>query len=83
MDTKLTLKLDNQVIENAKLYARRKNTSLSRLIESYLQFLTSNNKNKEEETTPLVKSLSGILNATKSLDYKGSYKMHLSKKYSK
>lgn len=83
MDNKLTLKLDNQVIEKAKTYARKKNTSLSKLIETYLQFLTSNNKNEEEETTPLVKSLSGILNDTKSLDYKESYKKHLSKKYSK
>jgi hemerythrin superfamily protein len=83
MDNKLTLKLDNQVIEKAKTYARKKNTSLSKLIESYLQFLTSNNKNEEEETTPLVKSLSGILNTTKSLNYKESYKKHLGKKYSK
>ena len=83
MDNKLTLKLDNQVIEKAKTYARKKNTSLSKLIESYLQFLTSNNRNEEEETTPLVKSLSGILNTPKSLDYKDSYKKHLGKKYSK
>lgn len=83
MDNKLTLKLDNKVIEKAKSYAKRKNTSLSQLIESYLQFLTSSNKNDEEETTPLVKSLSGILNAPKSLDYKESYKKHLGKKYAK
>lgn len=83
MDNKLTLKLDNQVIEKAKTYAKKKNTSLSKLIESYLQFLTSNNRNEEEETTPLVKSLSGILNTPKSLNYKESYKKHLSKKYSK
>lgn len=36
MDTKLTLKLDNSIIEHAKRYAKDKNTSLSKLIESYL-----------------------------------------------
>ena len=34
MDTKLTLKLDNAVIEQAKNYAKDKNTSLSKLIET-------------------------------------------------
>lgn len=82
MDNKLTLKLDNQVIEKAKRYARKKNTSLSKLIESYLQFLTANNNNEEEEITPLVKSLSGILNSPKTLDDKEAYKKHLRDKYS-
>lgn len=36
MDTKLTLKLDNSIIQQAKSYAKEKNTSLSKLIESYL-----------------------------------------------
>ena len=81
MDNKLTLKLDNQVIERAKLYARKKNTSLSKLIEAYLQLLTSSNKSDSEEITPLVKSLSGVLDATKVADYEVSYKKHLKKKY--
>ena len=37
MDTKLTLKLDREIIEEAKKYAREKNISLSKLIESYLE----------------------------------------------
>jgi predicted HicB family RNase H-like nuclease len=39
MDTKLTLKLDGDIIEQAKIYAKKKNTSLSKLIESYLAYL--------------------------------------------
>jgi len=83
MDNKLTLKLDNQVIERAKLYARKKNISLSKLIESYLYYLTSSNKSDSEEITPLVKSLSGVLDATKFSDYDEAYKKHLKKKYSR
>lgn len=82
MDHKLTLKLDNQVIEKAKTYARKKNTSLSKLIEAYLQFLTSGNKSDSEGITPLVKSLSGVLGAAKLPDYEKAYKKHLNKKYS-
>ena len=36
MDTKLTLKLDQEIIEKAKQYASEKKLSLSRLIENYL-----------------------------------------------
>jgi hypothetical protein len=83
MDTKLTLKLDSQVIERAKSYARKKNTSLSKLIEAYLQFLTSGSKPDLEGITPLVKSLSGVLDATKLSNNDDAYKKHLTKKYSR
>ncbi len=39
MDTKLTLKLDKQVIDKAKAYAAAQQRSLSRLIEAYLKTL--------------------------------------------
>ena len=41
MDTKLTLKLDQEIIERAKLYASDKKLSLSRLIENYLNAPTA------------------------------------------
>ncbi len=81
MDTKLTLKLDTDIIEKAKLYAKKKNISLSKLIENYLDFLTDN---KEKiAVTPFVKSLSGTITLPSDYDYKESYKDHLSKKYTK
>jgi predicted HicB family RNase H-like nuclease len=40
MDTKLTLKLEQGVIEKAKHYASEKKLSLSRLVENYLNSLT-------------------------------------------
>jgi len=83
MDNKLTLKLDNQVIEKAKIYARKKNTSLSKLIEAYLKFLTYSSTSDANEVTPLVKSLSGVIKASKLSDNKESYKKHLTKKYAK
>jgi hypothetical protein len=37
MDTKLTLKLDKEVIELAKIYVKERGTSLSKFIEDYLK----------------------------------------------
>jgi len=81
MDTKLTLKLDNSVIESAKSYAKKKNTSVSKLVESYLRILID--AKGSQEITPLVKSLSGVVNLPENFDYKKNYKKHLSSKYGK
>ncbi len=81
MDTKLTLKLDHSIIEQAKMYAKKKNTSLSQLIESYLGLLVD--PKESHQITPLVKSLSGVANLPKNFDYEKDYKKHLLNKYSK
>lgn len=81
MDTKLTLKLDGDIIEQAKVYAKKKNTSLSKLIESYLGMLVD--PDEKQEVTPLVKSLSGVIDLSKDFDSKKAYKKHLLNKYSK
>lgn len=70
MDRNLTLRLDEKVIEKAKSYARKRNTSLSKLIESYLEHITNNNRTQQVEIAPKVKSLSGILIKNKSSDYR-------------
>jgi len=81
MDTKLTLKLDNSIIEQAKNYAKDKNTSLSKLIESYLGKLVT--PNNTHEVTPLVKSLSGVVDLPNNYDAKKEHKKHLFNKYAK
>jgi hypothetical protein len=60
MDTKLTLKLDQVVINSAKKYAEDNNRSLSKLVEDYFKNLLSENI-REEEYPPLIKKLSGII----------------------
>lgn len=81
MDTKLTLKLNGEIIEQAKTYARKKNTSLSKLIESYLSLLVD--PNEKQEVTPLVKSLSGVIDLPKDFDHKTNYRKHVVNKYAK
>lgn len=80
MDKKLTLSLNEEVIETAKMYAKSNNTSLSKLIESYLGMLTTPEK-KRNEITPLVKSLSGVISLDDDLDVRDEYTQYLMEKY--
>ena len=80
MDTKLTLKLEQSVIEKAKDYAKRQKTSLSRLIENYLLYITEE-EDVPEKITPLVRSLSGIIDLPNDYDHKKDYADYLAKKY--
>lgn len=80
MDTKLTLKLDKEVIHQAKLYAEAKKISLSKLIESYLQVLTTQQPAKGEIST-LVDSLSGVIDLPVNGNGKDDYADFLTKKY--
>lgn len=81
MDTKLTLKLNNKVIEQAKAYATEKKVSLSRIVESYLQSLVSENEISEFEISPFVKSISTGKKIPAKLDHKEEYGRHLMDKY--
>ncbi len=80
MDKKLTLRLNQTIIEEAKIYAKSNNISLSKLIESYLSTLTKKTKSKSE-ITPLVKSLSGVIQLPSDFDEKVSYSEYLMEKY--
>jgi len=82
METKLTLRLNDRVIERAKKYARKQRISLSKMIESYLDSLTRE-KNTEQETeiTPLIQSLSGVIDLPADFDYKKEYRDHITEKY--
>jgi hypothetical protein len=60
MATKLTLTLDNKIIEKAKVYAEKNKISLSKLVEFYFKSLSSTSKSKIENVPPITKELSGI-----------------------
>jgi hypothetical protein len=81
MDTKLTLSIDKSIIEEAKKYARKRNTSLSNLIENYLVSVTEKSKGETNEITPLVKSLSGVLKLDNQAKHKKMYGDYLANKY--
>ena len=81
MDTKLTLKLNQRIIEKAKEYASNKKMSLSRIVEAYLQSLTTENDSAEFEISPFVKSIATGTEIPADLDYKNEYSDYLMEKY--
>ena len=80
METKLTLRLKKKVIDQAKKYANDHETSLSKLIENYLSAITNESKSIEN-ISPLVKSLSGVIQLAGNEDLKGKYHEHINEKY--
>ncbi len=80
METKLTLRLKKKVIDQAKKYANDHETSLSKLIENYLSAITTEPKSIEK-ISPLVQSLSGVVQMSENEDPKRTYQEHLKEKY--
>lgn len=84
MDTKLTLKLDKFVIEQAKEYAATHKRSLSRIIEAYLKSLikpANSDGDDGFEISPYVKSMSSGVNIPADLNYKSEYLNHMADKH--
>jgi hypothetical protein len=81
MNTKLTLTIEQSIIEKAKKYAVEKGRSLSDIIENYLKVITKEEDTCKIDLTPIVKSLKGSFNAPKNLDYKNKLAKALIDKY--
>jgi hypothetical protein len=71
MDKKLTLSLNQRILEKAKKYAKDNKTSLSEMIESYLDSLTRDKEDSDsDKITSLVVSLCGVIELPDNFDYK-------------
>ncbi len=80
MDKKLTLSVDESVIAYAKQFAKKNKISLSKLVEAYLKSVVDN-KTKNVEITPLVASLSGVIELPSDFDLRDEYTNYLIEKY--
>ena len=81
METKLTLRLDEEIIKSAKIYAKKNKISVSKMVSNYLNSLTSSEK-ETYPISPIVKELSGIISPeidTSSLI--DEYHVHLQEKH--
>jgi len=79
MSTKLTLTLDKEVIEGAKKYAKKKNISLSGIVELYFKTLPSDTK--DFKIGPITKELSGIASFSTKKSDKELLKEALNKRF--
>lgn len=82
MTTKLTLTIEQDVIEMAKRYAQEKGRSLSDLVESYLKTL-SIEESSAEQLSPKVKRLVGAISLPEDFDYKESLEKGIEQKHGK
>ena len=80
MQTKLTLRIEDTLIKQAKSYAKKSGKSLSKIVADYFTLLNKNEiLEHDSELTPLVRSLKGILGSSQaSIE---DYKRYLEDKY--
>lgn len=72
---KLTLSVDAKVVRSAKRYAATRGTSVSRLVERYLDLLSK--PPKPDDQTPLLRMLRGAARGVPA----DAHRRHLSRKY--
>ena len=75
---KLTLSVDEEVIERAKAYAAERGTSVSQLVETYLGVLGKGVK-APDPLPPITRRLSGILKGARVT--REDYRQYLVRKY--
>jgi len=74
MNTKLTLSLEKEVIEKAKIYAKGTGRSLSEMVENYFRNLVSRSQNDTKiedeygDIDPKLKKLIGIIKLPEDFD---------------
>ena len=79
MNTKLTLRLDEDLIKAAKKHAKSAGKSVSQLVAEYFYVLDQQSPIKEKPLTPIVSSLKGSLKHL-NVDEEG-YRAYLEDKY--
>ncbi len=79
MATKLTLRIDEELIERAKVYSRETGKSVSQLVADYLAALPDRQGAEPVSQTPIVRALRGMLRGA-VLD-ELEYRRHLEEKY--
>lgn len=75
-ETKLTIRVPRQLLEDAKRYARQHDTTLTRLISQYLRRVSMQGDPLAD--APIVRGLSGTLSPSVSVE---DYRKHLEEKY--
>lgn len=74
-ETKLTVRVPRDLLENVKMYAAQNHTTLTALIEAYLRRIPAQRSFKN---APIVCRLSGSLSSEVTIQ---DYKKHLEAKY--
>lgn len=76
---RLTLRLDDAVVARAKAYAAHQGTSVSHLVEAYLDLLTRPPRAAQENLPPITKRLAGVLKGAR--EDREAHRRYLVRKY--
>jgi len=79
MNTKLTLRLDDRLIDRAKRYSDRSGKSVSQLVSDYFALIEADEPIPGTELTPRVRSMIGSLKGATTTE--ADYRRHLEEKY--
>ena len=82
MTTKLTLTIEESVIDSAKAYARDQGRSLSDVVENYLKILSAKSP-MDNALSPKVLQLRGSIKLPTDFDYKSELGNAIAEKYAK
>lgn len=80
MTTKLTLSVEETVIEKAKIYAKNTGRSLSDLVESYFESLTDDDRTPDQVSSKLGRLL-GSVKLPRNFDEKKELHQYFTKKH--
>ena len=81
MNRKLTLTIEESIIDKAKEYVKKNGKSLSEVVENYLKMISETEHVNIEESTPITDSLRGSFKAPSEFEYKDELTKELVKKY--
>ena len=80
MNTKLTLRLNETLIHNTKVYAKKERKSLSQIVSEYFKVIGNNTSNIGElKLKPITSKLYGSLKG--AVLSRNDYKKHIERKY--
>jgi hypothetical protein len=81
MTTKLTLTIEEEVIQKAKKYASKKQRSLSKIVEAYLKSIAAKEPPERGSISAKIRKMQGAVSLPKNFDYKKEVQKELGKKY--
>lgn len=81
MNTKLTLRLEESLIQSAKAYSAKTGQSISKIVSNYFSLIDAMMSEKPKNVPAITNSLRGCLKNESSAIGEADYKKYLESKY--
>lgn len=81
MNTKLTLRLEENLIQSAKVYSAKTGQSISKIVSNYFSLIDVMLSEKPQAVSKITSSLRGCLKKESGVTEEVDYKKYLESKY--